>query len=71
MRTLIDLPDNQMAALTALCERLKQSRAAVVRAAVAEYLARHQRDSRQEAFGLWGPETPDGVQYQREARAEW
>lgn len=71
MRTLIDIPDSQMAALAALCERLKQPRAAVVRAALAEYLARHHQEVRQDAFGLWGPDTPDGVEYQRKARDEW
>ena len=71
MRTLIDLPDSQMAALAALCDRLKQSRAAVVRAAIAEYLARHQQEACQDAFGLWGPDTPDGIEYQRKVRAEW
>ena len=71
MRTLIDLPDSQVAALAALCDRLKQSRAAVVRAAIAEYLARHQQEACRDAFGLWGADTPDGIEYQRKVRAEW
>ena len=38
MRTLIDLPDTQIQALAALCERVKQPRTALIREAVAEYL---------------------------------
>ncbi len=71
MRTLIDIPDVQIRALTALCERVKQPRAVLVREAIAEYLARHQKAARQDAFGLWGPDAPDGLEYQERARAEW
>ena len=71
MRTLIDIPDVQLRALAALCERTRQPRAAVVREAIAEYLARHQGSVRDDAFGLWGPEGPDGLAFQERARAEW
>ena len=71
MRTLIDLPDTQIQALAALCERVRQPRAAVIREAVAEYLERHVAKSPDDAYGLWGAETPDGLAYQQKARAEW
>jgi predicted transcriptional regulator len=71
MRTLIDLPDSQIQALAALGERVKQSRAAIIRDAVAEYLERHALGSPDAAFGLWGRNTPDGMSYQKKARAEW
>ncbi len=71
MRTLIDIPDAQIAELGAVCERLKQPRAAIVRTAIAEFLARQQRPADGEAFGLWGLAAPDGLEYQRELRAEW
>jgi metal-responsive CopG/Arc/MetJ family transcriptional regulator len=71
MRTLIDLPDPQIQALAALCDRVKQSRAAVIRAAVDEYLARHKPQPLKAGFGLWGIEGPDGLAYQRDIRAEW
>jgi len=71
MRTLVDIPDAQIAELGAVCERLQQPRAAVVRTAITEYLARHHRAAGADAFGLWGLGTPDGLAYQREARAEW
>jgi predicted transcriptional regulator len=71
MRTLIDLPESQIQALAALCERVKQPRAAVIRQAVAEYLKHHKPKSPDAAYGLWGAEAPDGLAYQQEARAEW
>jgi hypothetical protein len=71
MRTLIDLPDPQIQALAALCDRVKQSRAAVIRVAVDEYLARHKPQPLQAGFGLWGTEGRDGLDYQRDIRAEW
>ena len=71
MRTLIDLPDTQIQALAALCERVKQPRAAIIREAVAEYLERRTLQSTGSAFGLWGRDGTDGVAYQQQARAEW
>jgi len=71
MRTLIDLPNAQIQALAALCDRVGQSRAAVIREAVAEYLERRAAKPAEAAFGLWGSEAVDGLDYQRKARAEW
>jgi predicted transcriptional regulator len=71
MRTLIDLPNSQIQALAVLCERVKQSRAAVIREAVAEYLDRHAVKPVEAGYGLWGAETIDGLAYQEKVRAEW
>jgi predicted transcriptional regulator len=71
MRTLIDLADTQVQALAALCERVRQPRAAVIREAVAEYLERRTTKPADAAFGLWGAEAMDGVAYQEKARTEW
>ena len=71
MRTLIDLPDTQIQALAALCERVRQPRAAIIREAVAEYLERRSTKPLDAAFGLWGSEAPDGLTFQEKARAEW
>jgi predicted transcriptional regulator len=71
MRTLIDLPDTQIQALAALCERVKQPRAAVIREAVAEYLERRATKSEEAAYGLWGADAIDGMAYQEKIRAEW
>jgi predicted transcriptional regulator len=71
MRTIIDLPDGQIRDLAALGAGTHQPRAALIREAVADYLARHRRTSETDAFGLWGSDTPDGLEYQARIRAEW
>lgn len=74
MRTLIDLPQDQLEALADLGKAKGRSRAALVREAVAEYLGRHQTGDLAEAFGIWRTETgelEDGLAYQERLRAEW
>lgn len=74
MRTLIDLPPEQLEALTNLGKAKGRSRAALVREAVAEYLGKHEAGSLDEAFGLWRNKTgdiEDGLAYQERLRAEW
>ena len=71
MRTIIDIPDAQVQDLTALARRANQPRAALVRQAITDYLARHRQTSRADAFGLWGADAPDGLTYQARIRAEW
>jgi predicted transcriptional regulator len=71
MRTLVDIPDDQVSALTELGERRKLPRAVLIREAIGEYLARRSRAREQDAFGLWGADAMDGLAYQRKSRAEW
>ncbi len=72
MRTIVDLPDEQIAALKRVARAKKVSRAEVIREAVAQYLV-EQTPDRVDAFGLWGGARPreDGVAYQRRLRREW
>jgi len=71
VRTLVDLPDHQLRELTELGTRCRQSRASLIREAVAVYLAARKRGNQDDAFGLWGPKGTDGVAYQRKIRGEW
>ncbi len=71
MRTLIDLPDDQVSSLAEISARSNQSRAALIREAIAEYLANHRQRPPEDAFGLWGKNGADGLKYQKKARAEW
>jgi predicted transcriptional regulator len=71
MRTLVDIPDRQLKALTRLSKAKKRSRAAIIRDAVSAYLEREHRTGKDAAFGLWGDRTADGLEYQRKLRAEW
>lgn len=71
MRALIDMNDAQVEALDALAKRVRQSRAALIRAAIDDYLDRHRREEVEDGFGLWGRRTVDGLDYQEKARGEW
>lgn len=71
MRTLVHMSDAQVEALDALARRLRRSRAALVRAAIDDYLERHRSEQVEEGFGLWGNREVDGLAYQESARREW
>ncbi len=53
MRTIIDLPDHQVAALAELCEREQISRAEAVRRALDAMLVEKKAETRESAFGSW------------------
>lgn len=69
MRTIIELPEAQIKALTALCEREQVSRAALIREAVAEYLSARATSVPDQAFGLWRGRGEDGLSYQERLRS--
>ena len=71
MRTIIELPSDQLMALDAICERDGISRAEAVRRAVAEHIARERSARPDEAFGLWRRRPVDGLAYQNSLRGEW
>jgi hypothetical protein len=75
VRTIVDLPDEQVKALDAYASKHRVSRAEAVRRAVANFLPkRRQRkiDFRNDpAFGAWKDRGLDAIEYQRKLRAEW
>lgn len=72
-RILVDLPDDQLAELSMILSRQPRPRAAVIREAVAEYIANHRisADAAVKVFGLWQQREVDGLAYQEEMRSEW
>jgi Ribbon-helix-helix protein, copG family len=72
MRTLVDIPDEQIDDLAVICEAKKVSRAEVIRQAIAVYIGSNKLVPA-DAFGLWKTKQPslDGLAYQEQARAEW
>ncbi|HEY1630908.1 MAG TPA: CopG family transcriptional regulator [Rhizomicrobium sp.] len=71
MKTLVDLPESQLKALTQIGEKRKLSRAAVIREAIETYLGTQPKAKKDDAFGLWGDRKIDGLEYQRKLRSEW
>ena len=71
MRTIVDLPEEQVEALKRLSKQSSLSRAELMRRAVADYLLRHHPDQTQDAFGIWREQPRDGLEYQRKLREEW
>ena len=72
MRTIIELPDSQLAALRLLEQRKNVSRAELIRQAVAQYVVQHAET--EDAFGAWrSPKRPpaDGLAMQKKLRSEW
>jgi len=70
MRTIIDLPEQDIHALDGHCSREHISRAEAVRRAVSGYLKKHQGDG-DAAFGLWQGRQKEGLSYQDDMRDEW
>lgn len=71
MRTIVELPEEQIEALKRLSEQSKLSRAELMRRAVAEFISHHGMDRADEAFGIWKGHKQDGLDYQHRLRGEW
>ena len=76
MRTIVDLPKEQIEALDAYAKAKGISRAQAVRESVAAYLPpKKKRDLnywlKHPAFGSWKGPKVDSVEYVRKLRAEW
>ncbi len=71
MRTIVELPDEQVEALGDLCSREKISRAEIIRRAVGDYLREKQAGKGRDAFGLWKGKSVNSLKYERRLRQEW
>jgi predicted transcriptional regulator len=73
MRTLVDIPDADIEQLDEIAAHAKRSRAAEIREAIREHLARkHNNDWIRRGAGYWKSRTDigDAVEYQRAARED-
>ena len=71
MRTIVDLPTEQLGALARLCEQQQISRAEAVRRAVDRLLKESLVDRRDAGFGIWKHKRIKGRQFVAKLRAEW
>jgi predicted transcriptional regulator len=72
-RFLVDIPELHVARLDALAKAEGKSRAAVLREAVAAYIAAESQQGFEKYFGLWERHgsSVDGLEYENELRNEW
>jgi metal-responsive CopG/Arc/MetJ family transcriptional regulator len=71
MRTIVDLPKEQLAALARLCERQNISRAEAVRRAVGLLIKESSSDNKEVGFGIWKHKKTDSRKYVEKLRSEW
>jgi len=71
MRTIIELPEEQLEALGNLCAQEKISRAEIIRRAVGNYLNEKQAAKGRSAFGLWKKKKVEALKFESRLRAEW
>ncbi|MXO72050.1 ribbon-helix-helix domain-containing protein [Alteraurantiacibacter buctensis] len=72
-RFLVDIPEEDLARLDALAKAEGKSRAAILREAVADYIAAESKQGFEKYFGLWERHgsTVDGLTYEEQMRSEW
>lgn len=71
MRTIIDIPPEDVERLAVLSTREGLARAEIIRRAIRLYLKTNEVPRGDEAFGLWRDKGLDGLAYQSEFRDEW
>jgi len=71
MRTIVDLPDEQLGALARLCAQQKISRAEAVRRAVDQLVKDSTAKTKDAGFGIWRNRRIDGRKYVQALRNEW
>ena len=71
MRTIIELPDDQLEVLADLCRSEGISRAEAIRQAIAQYTRGRRSKAAASAFGVWRDRPIDGLEYERQLRDEW
>ena len=71
MRTIVDLPSEQLRGLEQWCLRDGISRAEAIRRALARMLAELPSSNRADAFGAWQGKKLDSAKFIRTLRQEW
>jgi hypothetical protein len=71
MRTIIEIPEDQLSELSRFCRKHAISRAEAIRQAIARHLERERDAPSHEAFGLWGDRAFSSTEMERGVRAGW
>ncbi len=71
MRTLIDIPEEDLAEIKRITQTQGISRAEYVRRAIRAELQRRSATDRSRFFGVFAADPEDGVAFQDRMRSEW
>lgn len=71
MRTLVDIPAEDLELLNGVVKTLAISRAEFIRQAISKSLEPHRQSQKLEAFGIWSHHRVGGVEYEQRMREEW
>jgi metal-responsive CopG/Arc/MetJ family transcriptional regulator len=71
MRTIIEIPEEQLTGLDGWCRREGISRAEAIRRAVAAMLAERAKGDAAGAFGIWRERAAEALAEQEAIRNEW
>ena len=71
MRTIVDIPDEQLGALARLCEKQEISRAEAVRRAVDRLIKESKSDQEDVGFGIWKHKKIESRRLVEKLRNEW
>ena len=73
MRTIVDIPQNFVDALSEICKAKKISRAEAVRRAVESFIVSQKEttEDAEKAFGLWKDKPLDSLDFEDRIRSEW
>lgn len=71
MRTIVDLPPEQLSSLSELGRKHRLSRAEIIRRAVERYLREQNASAAGAAFGLWKGKPVDALKHEDRIRREW
>ena len=71
MRTIIDIPTEQLIPLDSICTDESISRAEVIRRAIKDYIAKKDTIKNTDIFGIWKDKNIDSITYQNKIRDEW
>ncbi|MET3613776.1 hypothetical protein ABID16_002105 [Rhizobium aquaticum] len=68
---MLDLDPAQIEALDRLAETENVSREALVLEAIETLLKARTKERFAKCFNVWGPDSPDGLEFQEQIRREW
>lgn len=71
MRTIIELPDDQAAAVAKICIKEGISRAELVRRALARVIEEEERGGLERSFGAWKNKRLKSREFVEKLRKEW